>query len=148
MYGDNQDIQAFLYLKEENEEISDVSPVLPNDRYLKIGTFKINAHGTKLGERLIKKAFDYALDKKIKKIYLTVFPEHGGEPDTARLILRDLVNATVGFETLAKATAKQSKSLHRMLSAKGNPTMDNLTTIFSVLRQKLDVDIEVHAVRH
>jgi hypothetical protein len=31
-----------------------------------------------------------------------------------------------------------------MLSAKGNPTMDNLTTIFKVLRQKLNVDIEVH----
>ena len=69
-----------------------------------------------------------------------------GEPDTARLILRDLVNATVGFETLAKETAKPSKSLHRMLSAKGNPTMDNLTTIFKVLRQKLNVNIEVHIV--
>ena len=35
-----------------------------------------------------------------------------GEPDTARLILRDLVNATVGFEGLAAATSKPSKSLH------------------------------------
>ena len=39
-----------------------------------------------------------------------------GEPETARLILRDLVNATLGFERLAKATAMPSKSLHRMLS--------------------------------
>ena len=69
-----------------------------------------------------------------------------GEPDVARLILRDLVNATVGFETLASETTKPSKSLHRMLSAKGNPTMDNLTTILKVLRQKLNVNIEVHAV--
>ena len=52
-----------------------------------------------------------------------------GEPDTARLILRDLVNATVGFEALATETTKPSKSLHRMLSAKGNPTMDNLESI-------------------
>jgi DNA-binding phage protein len=66
-----------------------------------------------------------------------------GEPETARLILRDLVNATVGFEALALETAKPSKSLHRMLSAKGNPTMDNLTTIFNVLRKKLRVSIEV-----
>ena len=49
-----------------------------------------------------------------------------GEPDTARLILRDLVNATVGFEQLAQLTQKPSKSLHRMLSQKGNPSMDNL----------------------
>jgi AraC-like DNA-binding protein len=41
-----------------------------------------------------------------------------GEPDAARLILRDLVNATVGFETLAAKTSKPSKSLHRMLSSR------------------------------
>jgi DNA-binding phage protein len=69
-----------------------------------------------------------------------------GEPETARLILRDLVNATVGFEELAIATSKPSKSLHRMLSAKGNPTMDNLTTIFNVLRKALHVDIKVQTV--
>jgi DNA-binding phage protein len=66
-----------------------------------------------------------------------------GEPETARLILRDIVNATVGFEQLAIETSKPSKSLHRMLSAKGNPTMDNLTAIFNVLRKKLNVDIQV-----
>jgi hypothetical protein len=35
-----------------------------------------------------------------------------GEPEAARLILRDLVNATVGFEALALETSKPSKSLH------------------------------------
>jgi DNA-binding phage protein len=69
-----------------------------------------------------------------------------GEPETARLILRDLVNATVGFEELAIETSKPSKSLHRMLSAKGNPTMDNLTTIVNVLRKTLNVDIKVRTV--
>ncbi len=69
-----------------------------------------------------------------------------GEPKVARLVLRDLINATVSSEELAAEVAKPSKSLHRMLSAKGNPTMDNLTTIFKVLRQKLNVDIKVHTV--
>ena len=69
-----------------------------------------------------------------------------GEPETARLILRALVNATIGFEELAIATSKPSKSLHRMLSAKGNPTMDNLTAILKVLRKTLQVDIKVHTV--
>jgi hypothetical protein len=36
------------------------------------------------------------------------------------------VNATPGFEALAAETAKPGKSLHRMLSRKGNPSMDNL----------------------
>ncbi|MFM6191504.1 MAG: DNA-binding protein [Planktothrix sp.] len=69
-----------------------------------------------------------------------------GEPEVSRLILRDLVNATIGFEELALETSKPSKSLHRMLSAKGNPTMDNLTAIFDVLRRKLNVEIKVNIV--
>ncbi len=69
-----------------------------------------------------------------------------GEPDVSRLLLRDLVNGTIGFEGLAAATGRPSKSLHRMLSAKGNPTMDNLTLIFGVLRQELGVEIQVQTV--
>jgi DNA-binding phage protein len=70
-----------------------------------------------------------------------------GEPVTARLLLRDLVNATVGFEGLAVETAKPAKSLHRMLSNRGNPSMDNLATIFGVLRKRLGVQIEARAVK-
>jgi DNA-binding phage protein len=66
-----------------------------------------------------------------------------GEPDVARLVLRDLVNATIGFETLAQEVKKPSKSLHRMLSAKGNPTMDNLTKILGILKTQLNVTINV-----
>lgn len=69
-----------------------------------------------------------------------------GEPEVARLVLRDLVNGTIGFEGLAIETSKSSKSLHRMLSAKGNPTMDNLTLIFGVLRRELQVEIQVQMV--
>jgi len=68
------------------------------------------------------------------------------EPETARLILRDLVNATVGFEQLAVLTDKPSKSLHRMLSPKGNPSMDNLSAIFGAVRARLNVRIEVRTV--
>jgi DNA-binding phage protein len=69
-----------------------------------------------------------------------------GEPDVSRLLLRDLVNGTIGFEGLAAAMGRPSKSLHRMLSVKGNPTMDNLTLIFGVLRQELGVEIQVQTV--
>jgi DNA-binding phage protein len=60
-----------------------------------------------------------------------------GEAETARVILRDLVNATLGFEQLAKLTDVPSKSLHRMLSRKGNPSMDNLAAILSAVSSKL-----------
>jgi len=70
-----------------------------------------------------------------------------GDPHTARLILRDLVNASVGFEVLAAETRTPSKSLHRMLSERGNPSMDNLAAIFGVVRKRLGVDIRAHAVK-
>jgi len=67
-------------------------------------------------------------------------------PESARILLREIVNATIGFEQLAEKTSKNSKSLHRMLSASGNPSMNNLTNIFGVLKQKLNVNFEIHAV--
>ena len=70
-----------------------------------------------------------------------------GETDTAKLILRDMVNNTIGFETLAQLTNKPGKSLHRMLSNKGNPTINNLTAILKALRQKFNIDFEVRAVQ-
>ncbi|UFS71489.1 transcriptional regulator [Geomonas sp. RF6] len=65
-----------------------------------------------------------------------------GDSTTAKLVLRDLINGTVGFERLAEELQKPSKSLHRMLSATGNPTMDNLSAILSVVKKNLHGGIE------
>ena len=54
-----------------------------------------------------------------------------GEPESAKLLLRDLVNATVGFEALAEEIHKPPKSLHRMLSQSGNPTMSNISAVLA-----------------
>lgn len=75
---------------------------------------------------------------------LTLFVN--GEPDTAKLILRDLVNATVGFESLAEEIHKPAKSLHRMLSASGNPTMSNISAIFAAVKRALKVEIQTRVV--
>ena len=69
-----------------------------------------------------------------------------GDPETARLILRDLVNATIGFEQLAALTEKPSKSLHRMLSPTGNPSMNNLAAIFRAVRERLQVSLSAQSV--
>jgi DNA-binding phage protein len=69
-----------------------------------------------------------------------------GESQTARIILRDLVNVTIGFEQLATLTAKPSRSLHRMLSPTGNPRMDHLASIFRAVREKLQVSLQAHSV--
>lgn len=65
-----------------------------------------------------------------------------GDSSTAKFILRDLINATVGFEQVAQEINKPSKSLHRMLSASGNPTMENLSAIFATIKRALRVRID------
>ena len=69
-----------------------------------------------------------------------------GEPESAKLILRDLVNATVGFETLAAEIHKPAKSLHRMLSQSGNPTMSNISAVFAAIKRALKVEIHTQIV--
>lgn len=70
-------LQGFLYLKVEDGPIIDVTPPINVlGPIIKVGTFKINAHGTKLGERFIKKIFDYAVFNQSQYIYVTVFPKH------------------------------------------------------------------------
>jgi len=69
-------LDAFLYLKIENEVVTDVEPNLPIGVKVKVGTLKVNAHGTRLGERLVKKIFDYAVVNNADLAYVTVFNEH------------------------------------------------------------------------
>jgi hypothetical protein len=68
-----------------------------------------------------------------------------GETKTGKAILRDLVNATVGFEELATVLKKPSKSLHRMLAPHGNPSTENFFGIVNVLQKKAHVKLRVTA---
>ena len=67
------------------------------------------------------------------------------EIDEAKSLLRDYVNATIGFEELGHITHKKPQSLMRMLSASGNPSLDNISNIMSTLRQNEGVELHVHA---
>ncbi|MFY8103591.1 MAG: DNA-binding protein [Ramlibacter sp.] len=87
---------------------------------------------------------DPAFAKALLDEAITLFLD--GEPETAKLILRDLVNATVGFETLAEEIHKPAKSLHRMLSASGNPTMTNISSIFAAIKRSLRVEVRTKVV--
>ena len=62
-------IQGFLYLKIEDEQVNDVTPTLPKCKRIKVVTFKINPHGTRLGERYLKKIFDYAIINEATIVY-------------------------------------------------------------------------------
>ena len=69
----------------------------------------------------------------------------GGEPEAARLILRDVVSETVGFEALAVLTHMSARSLRGMLTANGRLGMDNLSTIFRVVRDWLQAAMDVQS---
>jgi len=66
-----------------------------------------------------------------------------GETNEGKAILRDLINATVGFECLAEEIDKPGKSLHRMLSPRGNPSTENLFAILNALQKKTRVRLRV-----
>jgi hypothetical protein len=67
-----------------------------------------------------------------------------GDTAVGKTILRDLVNATIGFEELAATLKKPSKSLHRML-ARGNPSRGNFFSIVCALQKKAHVKLHVTA---
>jgi hypothetical protein len=66
-----------------------------------------------------------------------------GDVETGKTILRDYINATIGFENLGEHLHKPSKSLHRMLSTAGNPNTKNFFEILSCLRMHEGLDFTV-----
>ncbi len=68
-----------------------------------------------------------------------------GDLDVGKAVLRDYINATVGFEELSLACGKSSKSLMRMLGPKGNPHVRNLFAVTSYLQEREGVHLEVKA---
>lgn len=70
-------ILGFLYLKteERDENYSDIQPPFSPKRRLKVGTFKVESTGFRLGERFIKIIFDNALQRNVDEIYVTLFTD-------------------------------------------------------------------------
>jgi RimJ/RimL family protein N-acetyltransferase len=102
LFGDDEALTAFVYLKIENEAHSDTNPTLPKKERVKVGTLKVEAHNTRLGERVIKKVMDFAIEQSIMEIYVTVFSKH-----------ERLVNAlkAYGFEEAATKTSLNGEEL-------------------------------------
>ncbi|MEA2738479.1 MAG: hypothetical protein QOH05_1786 [Acetobacteraceae bacterium] len=68
-----------------------------------------------------------------------------GDVETALGQLRDVVNATMGFDALATATGLPKTSLMRMLGPHGNPRADNLGAILKALGRHTGVHIVARA---
>ena len=66
-----------------------------------------------------------------------------GDTQIGKAMLRDLVNATIGFEGLSAEVRKPSKSLHRMLAQRGNPSTENFFGIVKALQKKTRTRLRV-----
>ena len=75
-YNSNGTLDGFLYLKIEKDVVDDVFPQIKAKKILKVGTFKINAHGTKMGEQFIKVITDIAISEDVDICYVTIFKKH------------------------------------------------------------------------
>lgn len=79
-YNEQGELTGFLYLKIEENSVLDVSPIIIAERILKVGTFKIDAHGTKMGEQFIKVIMDYALNENVDLCYVTIYEKDRTQP--------------------------------------------------------------------
>ena len=70
-----------------------------------------------------------------------------GDVDTGKRILRDYINATIGFETLGRAVDTPPKSLMRMFGRRGNPNARNLLAVIDHLQRASGIELTVEA-RH
>tara|TARA_B110000879_G_scaffold74862_1_gene104404 strand:- start:29 stop:343 length:315 start_codon:yes stop_codon:yes gene_type:complete len=67
------------------------------------------------------------------------------ETAVAKTLLRDYVNATLGFQELANIVNKKPTSLMRMLSDKGNPSIDNMSQVLAAVHQHEGIKLHVSA---
>ena len=67
------------------------------------------------------------------------------EVGVAKMLLRDYVNATVGFQELGRLVDKKPQSLMRMLSEKGNPSLGNISKLMASLHRHEGVELRVSA---
>ena len=70
-----------------------------------------------------------------------------GDVGTGKILLRDYINATIGFQELGRLTNKKSTSLMRMLGPKGNPAARNLFDIIARLQENEGIHFKVSPVR-
>lgn len=89
-------------------------------------------------------------DRKYRKALLREGIECllAGDLDTGKAILRDYINATVGFDELSRRTKRPAKSLMRMFGPSGNPQARNLLEVIHHLQkvEGLHVEVSLRAV--
>jgi DNA-binding phage protein len=84
-------------------------------------------------------------DRKYRKELLREGVESllAGDLETGKAILRDFINATIGFDELSRRTKRPAKSLMRMLGPNGNPHARHLVEVIQHLQQAEGLHFEL-----
>lgn len=90
IFRNKEGLQGFLYLKleDENESYDDIEPIFEPKKRLKVGTFKINRTGLRVGERFLKIIFDYAIKSSVDEVYVTMFENKRDEVKTLIALIK------------------------------------------------------------
>ena len=65
-----------------------------------------------------------------------------GDAETGKAVLRDCINATIGFHELGGMTEKSPKSLMRMFGPAGNPQARYVFEVISRLQEREDLHLK------
>ncbi len=68
-----------------------------------------------------------------------------GDLGSAKILLRDVINAVMGFAELGRRVEIPEKSLMRMFGPSGNPRAENLVAVVVALREVCGVSLTVQA---
>lgn len=115
---ENNKIIGFLYLKVEEKIVDDIDPNICANRILKVGTFKIDAHGTKMGEQFIKIIMDYAVNENVDVCYVTIYEKHSALIDLVQQFGFDL------YGTKGSGSYKENVYLKKMKRVIGSINKD------------------------
>lgn len=123
--NDEGKILGFLYLKTEgpDENYSDIVPSFKPMRRLKVGTFKVESTGFRLGERFIKIIFDNAVQRNVDEIYVTLYTDKEELSALAALLKRwGFVNygVKIGNGKEEQVLVKRMKCFNSALSFRKN----------------------------
>ena len=98
----------------------------------------------------MKKVASVSHDESMKKMlqedsefaaeYLKAALEDTDEPKVLLIALRRIIEARGGFAKIAKSAGIQRESLHRALSARGNPQLSTLAAVAKAVGLKITLE--------
>ena len=87
-----------------------------------------------------------ANDAKFRTAFLTetIDAMLSGEPEVAKIMLRDYINATITFPGLAEGMKRPAETIQRMFAPKGSLRLGEFSKIMKILQSNANIKIQLH----